>query len=212
MSDVKIYPAREINNFSVSVYSNKPEMHAYEHPDMVSVKVSDLFPGMPEAIYSHSGDDLKPTADSTREALKNIDMSRIKPGDSVNIMTCEHGFLMFGGLPYIEMVKTIKEEIERRTGAYDIRTKVVMYRTPREGDEVIDFYELKEHLGEVEAVSSYEKGVPIETRIGTQLLPQGIQGLHHGPDASGDPHPVPLRLRFSHRPWNCGYGGAHLRL
>ena len=24
MSDVKIYPAREINNFSVSVYSNKP--------------------------------------------------------------------------------------------------------------------------------------------------------------------------------------------
>ena len=101
MSDVKIYPAREINNFSVSVYSNKPEMHAYEHPDMVSVKVSDLFPGMPEAIYSHSGDDLKPTADSTREALKNIDMSRIKPGDSVNIMTCEHGFLMFGGLPYI---------------------------------------------------------------------------------------------------------------
>ena len=94
MSDVKIYPAREINNFSVSVYSNKPEMHAYEHPDMVSVKVSDLFPGMPEAIYSHSGDDLKPTADSTREALKNIDMSRIKPGDSVNIMTCEHGFLM----------------------------------------------------------------------------------------------------------------------
>ena len=52
MSDVKIYPAREINNFSVSVYSNKPEMHAYEHPDMVSVKVSDLFPGMPEAIYS----------------------------------------------------------------------------------------------------------------------------------------------------------------
>ena len=167
MSDVKIYPAREINNFSVSVYSNKPEMHAYEHPDMVSVKVSDLFPGMPEAIYSHSGDDLKPTADSTREALKNIDMSRIKPGDSVNIMTCEHGFLMFGGLPYIEMVKTIKEEIERRTGAYDIRTKVVMYRTPREGDEVIDFYELKEHLGEVEAVSSYEKGVPIETRIGT---------------------------------------------
>lgn len=39
MSDVKIYPAREINNFSVSVYSNKPEMHAYEHPDMVSVKV-----------------------------------------------------------------------------------------------------------------------------------------------------------------------------
>ena len=49
MSDVKIYPAREINNFSVSVYSNKPEMHAYEHPDMVSVKVSDLFPTLTAA-------------------------------------------------------------------------------------------------------------------------------------------------------------------
>ncbi len=43
MDNIKIYPAKKINDFSVSVYSNKPEMHAYEHPDMVSVKVSDLF-------------------------------------------------------------------------------------------------------------------------------------------------------------------------
>ena len=92
MDNIKIYPAKKINDFSVSVYSNKPEMHAYEHPDMVSVKVSDLFPNMPEAIYSHSGDDLVPTSKSTRKALENIDMSMIKPGDSVNIMTCEHGF------------------------------------------------------------------------------------------------------------------------
>ena len=98
MSDVKIYPAREINNFSVSAYSNKPEMHAYESSRHGFGQGQRPVPGMPEAIYSHSGDDLKPTADSTREALKNIDMSRIKPGDSVNIMTCEHGFLMFGGL------------------------------------------------------------------------------------------------------------------
>ena len=167
MAEMKIYPAREINDFSVSVYSNKPEMHAYEHPDFVSIKVKDLFPNMPDAIFQHDGDSLQPTIDSTREALKNVDMSMIKPGDSVNILTCEHGFLMFGGRPYIEMVKVIQEEIERRTGAYDIRTKIVMYRTPREGDEVIDFYKLEEKLGHVEAVSSYEKGVPIETRIGT---------------------------------------------
>lgn len=167
MENKLIYPAREINDFSVSVYSNKPEMHGYEHPDMVSVKVKDLFPNMPDAIYSHSGDDLSKTVESTREALKDIDMSMIKPGDTVNILTCEHGFLMFGGLPYVEMVKTIKEEIEKRTGAYEISVKVVMYRTPREGDEVIDFYHLKEELGNVESISSYEKGVAIETRIGT---------------------------------------------
>ena len=70
MDRSKIYPPREINDYSVSVYSNKPAMHGYEAPGMVSVKVKDLFPNMPDAIYSHSGDDLSKTTKSTREALE----------------------------------------------------------------------------------------------------------------------------------------------
>lgn len=167
MDRSKIYPPREINDYSVSVYSNKPAMLGYEAPGMVSVKVKDLFPNMPDAIYSHSGDDLSKTTKSTREALEAMDMSMIKPGDTVNILTCEHGFLMFGGLPYVEMIKTIQDVVKERTGCYDICVKIVMYRTPREGEEVIDFYHLKEVFGNVEGVSSYEKGVGIETRIGT---------------------------------------------
>ena len=167
MENKKIYPAREINDYSVSVYSNKPPMHGYEVPGMVSVLVKDLFPNMPDAIYSHSGDDLSATRTSTLDAMKDIDLSMIKPGDTVNILTCEHGYLMFGGLPYVEMIKAIQDVVKERTGAYDICVKVVMYRTPREGEEVIDFYHLNEVLGDVEAVSSYEKGVPMETRIGT---------------------------------------------
>lgn len=167
MAEAKIYPAVPINNFSKSIYGNKPPLHAYEHPDIISIKVKDLFPDIPDSIYAHDGDDLSKVADSTREALKNVDMSHIKPTDSLGIVTCEHGYLMFGGLPYIEMIKTIIEVVEERTGCHDITVKVVMYRTPREGTEVIDWYRLHEVFRKVESITSYEKGVPFETRLGT---------------------------------------------
>ena len=167
MDNKYIHPAVPINNFSKSIYGNKPVIHAYEHPDIVSVRVKDLFPDIPDAIYAHDGDDLSRVAQSTRESLKNVDMSKIKPTDSLNIVTCEHGYLMFGGLPYIEMIKTIIDEVEKRTGCVDITVKVVMYRTPREGSEVIDWYRLHEVFQKVEGITSYEKGIPIETRLGT---------------------------------------------
>ena len=70
MSDVKIYPARVTPKCMPSVYGNTPEMRAYEHPEMVSVNVRDLFPEMPEAIYE--GDDSDPDVieKSTREAAR----------------------------------------------------------------------------------------------------------------------------------------------
>lgn len=167
MNESLIYPAREIGEFCPSIYSNKPVMHAYELPDAVSLNVNDLFPNIPKPIYAQTGDDVTATIEATRKSLEKVDMSKIKPGDSVNILTCEHGFLMMGGVPYIEMIKEIKRVVEERTGAFDIRVKLVMYRTPREGSEVIDFYKLNEEIGNVEGVTSYEKGVAIKTRIGT---------------------------------------------
>ena len=58
MDNKYIHPAVPINNFSKSIYGNKPVIHAYEHPDIVSVRVKDLFPDIPDAIYAHDGDDL----------------------------------------------------------------------------------------------------------------------------------------------------------
>lgn len=162
-----IHPARKKVKFSPSVYGNKAAMDAYELPDAVSVNVKDLFPNMPEPIYAHDGDDLSLVEKATRKAMEKVDLSSIKPGDSVNILSCEHGFLIMGGKPYVEMIRTMKKVVEERTGAYNIRVKLVMFQTPREGTEVIDFYRLNEEIGDVEGVSSFEKGVAIDTRIGT---------------------------------------------
>lgn len=178
MSELKIYPARVTPECMPSVYGNTPEMRVYEHPEMVSVNVRDLFPEMPEAIYE--GDDSDPDVieKATRKALEKVDMSMIQPDETINLIGCEHGFYIFGGRPYIRMLQTIKKVVEERCHNYNVRLRCVMYRTPMEGKEVIDYYNLMEEFeGNVEYVAAYDKAVPIETRLGT------VYGLHKCYDA-----------------------------
>lgn len=66
------------------------------------------------------------------------------------------------------MLKTIKKVVEERTGNYNVRLRCVMYRTPMEGKEVVEYYNLMEEFeGNVEYVAAYDKAVPIKTRVGT---------------------------------------------
>ena len=128
----------------------------------------DLFPNMPEAIYEGDDSDPKLVELATRKALENVDMSKIHHDDTVNLIGCEHGFYIFGGRPYIQMLKTIKKVVEERTGNYNVRLRCVMYRTPMEGKEVVEYYNLMEEFeGNVEYVAAYDKAVPIKTRVGT---------------------------------------------
>lgn len=173
-----IHPAQEPPRPMVSVYGNNPEYRAWTLPEMVSVNVKDLFPNMPEAIYDGSKKtDLSVIDKLAREAMAKVDMSSIKPDDTINLVCCEHGFLMFGGDPYVQMLKTIKKYVEERTGNYHIRLKLVMYRTPKEGYEVIEHYHLEEEFDDIESVAAYDKGVPIETRIGTVY---GLDSVYNG--------------------------------
>ena len=166
--DELIHPVQEPTTYMPSVYCNTPEMHARDLPDMVSVNLRELFPSLPEPCYTRDGDDLTRIAKKTREALEHVDMSDITPETSVNIVCAEHGFCLCGGKPYIEMIKTIRDVVLERTGCIDLRLRVVMWRTPRECTEAIEYYNLNEEFDNNVGYSwAYDKAVPIETRIGT---------------------------------------------
>jgi hypothetical protein len=104
----------------------------------------------------------------TEDALKSVDMSRIKPEHSVNICSSHHGFTLLGGDPYAEMLKTIRDVIEERTGCKDIRLRAGVGLRFRETEEYIRRYKLDEYFnGKARGVAPVDEGVVIETEIGT---------------------------------------------
>lgn len=168
MNENIIGSSRKAPEYMPSVYCNTPAMYARDLPGMVSVDMKKLFPNLPEAIYAGDEDDVAVFDRLTREALEKVDMSDITPETSVNIVCSEHGFCICGGKPYVQMLKAIRDAVIERTGCIDLRLRVVMWRTPKEGQEAVEFYNLKEEFdNNVEYVWSYDKAVPIETRIGT---------------------------------------------
>ncbi|MDN5348257.1 MAG: hypothetical protein PWP65_1821 [Clostridia bacterium] len=138
-----------------------------ELPGMTSVLLKELFPDLPEVIYP--GDQgVAAVRKATEEALQKVDMSRIKPEHSVNILASHHGFTLLGGEPYAEMLKTLKDVIEARTGCKNIRLRAGVGLRFRETEEYIKRYGLDIHFnGKAIGVAPVDQGIPIETEIGT---------------------------------------------
>jgi hypothetical protein len=152
-----------------SVYGPKlvPTQRVTDIAGMVSLKVRELFPDIPEAIY-HGGTDVSAIRAATEAVLKNIDMSMIKPKDSVNILCSEHGFGILGGFSYAEMIKTIRDVVEARTGCENLRLVVIAWLGFKESEEIINYYGFEEAFkGKVRGATPFDRGVPIETEVGT---------------------------------------------
>jgi hypothetical protein len=153
-----------------SRYGPLPESvvkRACELPDIVSIKVRDLFPSIPSSIYpSEKG--LTAVREATEKVLEGVDMSMIKPGDSVNVLGSHHGFTILGGAPYAEVLRTIKDVVEKRTGTSQIRLRVGVGLRFRESDEHIQRHKLNEHYNKnARGMAPIDEGVPIKTEIGT---------------------------------------------
>jgi hypothetical protein len=138
-----------------------------ELPGMTSVTLRELFPDLPPVIFP--GDEgIAAVRRRTEEALKNVDMSRIKPEHSVNICSSHHGFTLLGGDPYAEMLKTIRDVIEERTGCGNIRLRAGVGLRFRETEEYIRRYKLDEYFkGKALGAAPVDEGVAIATEIGT---------------------------------------------
>lgn len=145
----------------------RPDIRAAELPGMVSVPVRSLFPDVPEPLLSLGGD-VSLIRRSAEEALARVDLSAIKPDDSVNILSSEHGFAMMGGQAYAEMLRTVKDVVEARTGNTRLRLAFSSAASRVEGMEIIPQFGLENHFGEnIVRFTYHDRGVPIETDIGT---------------------------------------------
>jgi hypothetical protein len=154
-------------DFMPSVYAPQRRPRAAALPLFTSVRVGDLFPGIEARIYS-DGDDLQAVRRAAEASLATVDMSRIGRGHSVNLLASEHGFSILGGRPYVEMIKTIRDVVVERTGCTDIRLRLAMYRGFREAQEVSEHFGLDEYFkGKVQGLGPFDKGVAIDTRVGT---------------------------------------------
>ena len=150
-----------------SIYGPDPRQRAAELPGIGALEIRNLFPDVPEEIYIEGGD-LSVIRNATEEALKKVNTDMIQPDDSVNILSSQYGFQLMGGEAYAEMIKTIKDVVQHRTGCKNIRLRVATGFRIREPQEIIEHYKLDEYFnGKARAVRSIDKGIPIETDIGT---------------------------------------------
>jgi hypothetical protein len=162
-----ITPAIQPPPVMPSKYGPTAAMRAAELPGIGSLSVKDLFGEFTPEIFNHDGGDLEVIRKATEDTLAGVDMSMIKPGDTVNILSCEHGFSIFGGGPYVEMLKAIKDAVQERTGCKP-RLRLAMYRGFKEADEVREYYGLDEIFeGRVAGAGPWDKGLALETEIGT---------------------------------------------
>jgi hypothetical protein len=153
-----------------SIYGIDPSFvkkRVSELPGMTSVTLRELFPDLPPVIYP--GDEgIVAVRRRTEEALKSVDMSRIKPEHTVNICSSHHGFTLLGGEPYAEMLRTIRDVIEERTGCRNIRLRAGVGLRFRETEEYIRRHKLDEYFhGKARGVAPVDEGIAIETEIGT---------------------------------------------
>lgn len=153
-----------------SQYGINPDlvrMRGSDLPGMTSSLLSELIPDLPQVIYP-GPEGVAAVRQATVDALDPVDMSMIKPGDSVNILASHHGFLLLGGESYAEMLRTIRDEVHKRTGANNIRLRAGVGLRFRETEEYIKRFELDEYFnGKAEGVAPIDRGVAIETEIGT---------------------------------------------
>ena len=154
--------------FMPSVYGPSLRPRVADLPSMTSVAVDELFPEFGPTLYRNESDDLEAVRAATRAALADVDMTKIGPDDSVNILASEHGFGLMGGWPYVEMIKTIRGVVIERTGCRDVRLRLAIYRGFKEAEETSEYFSLAEAFdGRVKGLGPFDRGVEVETEIGT---------------------------------------------
>lgn len=154
----------------VSQYGVDPSLvktRAADLPGMTSVYLKELFPDLPDVIFPGENG-IEKVKEAAYKALMKVNMSMIKPEHSVNILASHHGFTLLGGWPYAELLKTIKDVIEKRTGCRDIRLRAGVGMRFRETEEYIKRYGLDKYFnGKAVGVAPVDEGIPIKTEIGT---------------------------------------------
>ena len=145
------------------------KMRAVDLPNLTSVRIGDLFPSEDKPVPGSTVEEVQAQIRrQTLETLAKVNLEKIQPGDSVNILTSHHGYSIYGGHAYVEMIRTIRDEVIRRSGAKDVRLLAGVGLRFRETEEYIKKFELDKYFeGKAKGIAPVDRGVPIETAIGT---------------------------------------------
>lgn len=145
------------------------QMRAVDLPGLTSVRVSDLFPGEDRPVAAAAPELLlQEIRRRTTATLAGVNLEKVRSGDSVNILTSHHGYSIYGGQAYVEMIRTIRDEVQRRSGATDIRLRAGVGLRFRETEEYIAKFGLNDYFhGKAKGIAPVDRGVPIHTAIGT---------------------------------------------
>ena len=168
MSNPTLTPASPRPSFS-NIGPEQLACRAVDLPDLTSVMLTELFDDTPQPMPAKTTDELRDAIRGrTLDAFKDIDLKKIQPGDSINILTSHHGYSIHGGHAYVEMIRTIRDEIERRCRTSDIRLMIGAGLRFRETEEFIKRFKLDEYFhGKTFGIAPVDRGVPIKTAIGT---------------------------------------------
>ncbi|MBU2547250.1 MAG: hypothetical protein KKB20_02465 [Proteobacteria bacterium] len=154
----------------IMAFPEEPELpprRVADLPGIVSLGMDELFPDVPREIYLR-GDDLSAVRRAADRTLAGVDLSMIRPDDTINLLCSEHGFSILEGGAYAEMLRTIKDVVEARTGCRNMRLRFCVGGAKWEAREIVPFYGLDEHFGgRIASCGPFDRGVPIETEIGT---------------------------------------------
>src|SRR3974377_1030031 len=157
---------------------NDLKMRAVDLPGFTSVCASDLFPIEQKPVTAATPELMRAeTRRRTLATLEKIDLKKVRPGDSINILTSHHGYSIFGGHAYTEMVRTIRDEMQRRTGTTDIRLRAGVGLRFRETEEYIAKFGLDEYFqGKAKGIAPHDRGIALKTGICT------LSGVHQAYD------------------------------
>ncbi len=147
----------------------KLQMRAADLPGLTSVKTSELFSIDEQPMAADTPELMRQEIrKQTVATLAKVNLEKIQPGDSVNILTSHHGYSIYGGHAYAEMIRTIRDEVERRSGTSKIRLRAGVGLRFRETEEYIAKFGLDEYFqGRAQGIAPVDRGVPIQTEIGT---------------------------------------------
>jgi hypothetical protein len=201
----------------VSQYGVDPKYVTHrgaELEGMTSIALRELVPDMPQVIYPDSRGE-KVIRERTEATLAGVNLSNIKPGNTVNILASHHGFTFLGGKPYAEMLRTLKDVVESRTGAKEVRLRAGLGMRFRETEEYIKSHGLDEYFkGKALGIAPIDAGIPIETSLGT------LYGLRRAYDADVIIHAHNSDVREVHfhrqvdravKPFGMSYARAETR-
>lgn len=154
-----------------SPYAIAPSALTYRAADldnMTGIRLDTLFSDIPEVISLDSTEIIrKEIRHNTVEAMKDVTLDMIGADESVNILASHHGFMIYGGEAYAEMIKTIRDEVERRCGTKKIFLRLGSGLRAREAEVLIKKYGLDKHFyGKVMGIAPLDEGIPIDTEIG----------------------------------------------